>query len=312
MKKAVFADIVGFEPLQEDPLADIAQAEYYYDSPPSEAFLDRCRDAEVVVWGWVNITNEMLDELKRLEMVVYMGIGPESQLDMKNARSKGITICNTPNYGDLAVAEHGIALMFALARHVVQADNSMRRSEWGSYEGTEIRGATMGIVGLGGLGSELATIGNALGMNVLCYTKRPSEERAKEHNVIFVSLDELMSSSGYIQCAPVLNDETRGIIGAHELGLMKKDAYLINVSRGPVVDQEALLEVLRDGRIAGFATDVYANEPVISDPLAELDNTVLTPHVAYDTPGAKHNMLQIAINGVRAYLEGTPINVLEP
>ena len=311
MKKAVFADITGFEPLAEDPLADIARAEYYYDAPSNNVFLDRCRDAEVVVWGWVNISNDMLDELKSLEMVVYMGIGPESQLDMKNARSKGITICNTPHYGDLAVAEHGIALMFALARHVVQADKSMRKGEWGTFEGTEFRGATMGIVGLGGLGAELAAIGNALGMKVLCYTKRPSDQRAKEHNLTFVSLDELMASSDYVQCAPVLNDDTRGIVGAHELSLMKKDAYLINVSRGPVVNQEAVLEVLRAGRIAGFATDVYANEPVTSDPLAELDNTVLTPHVAYDTPGAKRNMLQIAVNVVRAYLEGNPISVLE-
>ena len=202
--------------------------------------------------------------------------------------------------------------MFDLARHVVQADRSMRRGEWDDFEGTEIRGATLGIIGLGGLGAELAAIGNALGMKVLCYTKRPSEERASKHDVTFVSMDELMSSSDYIQCAPVLNDNTRGIVGAHELSLMRKDAYLVNVSRGPVVDQEALLEVLRDGRIAGFATDVYANEPVTSDPLAELDNTVLTPHVAYDTPGAKRNMLQIAVNVVRAYLEGAPINVLDP
>ena len=312
MKKVVFADIAGFEPLAEDPLADIARAEYYYDAPSDDVFLDRCRDTELMVWGWVNISNEMLDQLSKLEMVVYMGIGPESQLDMKNARSKGITICNTPHYGDLAVAEHGIALMFDLARHVVQADRSMRRGEWADFEGTEIRGATLGIIGLGGLGAELAAIGNALGMKVLCYTKRPSDERAKAHNLTFVSMDELMSSSDYIQCAPVLNDNTRGIVGSHELSLMRKDAYLVNVSRGPVVDQEALLEVLRDGRIAGFATDVYANEPVTSDPLAELDNTVLTPHVAYDTPGAKRNMLQIAVNVVRAYLEGAPINVLDP
>ncbi|MFQ5933471.1 MAG: 2-hydroxyacid dehydrogenase, partial [Dehalococcoidia bacterium] len=269
MKKIVFADIQGFEPPEGDPLADIGQVEFYYDLPTPETFLERCNDAAVIVWGWVNITREILDQCKALEMVLYMGIGPESQLDMKYTHSKGITICNTPHYGDLAVAEHGIALMFALARHVVQGDKSMRQGQWGRFEGTELRGATLGIVGLGGLGSELAAIGNALGMKVICHTKRPSPERAAKHNVAFVELDELMSTSDYIQCAPVLNDETRGIIGEHELGLMKKDTYLINVSRGPVVDQEALLKVLKEGRIAGYATDVYADEPPTNEPLAE-------------------------------------------
>ena len=175
-----------------------------------------------------------------------------------------------------------------------------------------IKGATLGIVGLGGLGSELAAIGNGLGMKVICHTEHPSPERAQKHNVKFVDLEELMATSDYVQLAPVLNNNTRGMIGERELGLMKKEAYLINVARGPVVDQEALLKVLKEGRMAGFATDVFAEEPVNNEPLIELDNVIVTPHVAYDTPVAKRKMLNIAVDVVRAYLQGQPKNVLVP
>ena len=164
----------------------------------------------------------MLDAMPDLKMICYLGIGPQTQIDMKYAWSKGITLCNTPHYGDEAVAEHAIALMFALARKVVNADKSMRESKWERFGGSGIKGATMGILGLGGLGSELAAIGNGLGMKVICTTRNPSDERARAHNVEFVSLDELMSRSDYVQLAPVLNDDTTGIIGERELGLMKE------------------------------------------------------------------------------------------
>ena len=149
-------------------------------------------------------------------------------------------------------------------------------------------------------------------MNIICTTRNPSEERAKAHNVEFVGLDELMSRSDYIQLAPVLNDGTMGIIGERELGLMKEGAYLVNVSRGQVVQQDAVLKALESGRLAGFATDVYAEEPATDEPLRHFDNVVITPHIAYDTPAAIINMANIAADTIRAYLNGNPINVLRP
>ena len=312
MRKVVFADLGGMIPFESDPLADIAEASYFYDLPSEETFLERCEGAEAICWSWINLTHDMLDAMSSVKMICYLGIGPQAQVDMKYLWSKGITICNTPHYGDEAVAEHGIALMLALARKVVQADKSMREGKWDRFGGSGIRGTTMGILGLGGLGSELAAIGNGLGMNVICTTRNPSEERAKAHNVEFVSLDDLMSRSDYIQLAPVLNDETTGIIGERELGLMKEGAYLVNVSRGQVVQQEPLVKALESGQLAGYATDVYAEEPATDDPLRRFDNVVLTPHIAYDTPAAKINMINIAADTIRAYLNGSPINVLGP
>ena len=312
MKKVVFADLGGMIPFETDPFAGEAEATYFYDLPSAEDFVARCQGAEAICWSWINLTHDMLDAMPDLKMICYLGIGPQTQIDMKYAWSRGITLCNTPHYGDEAVAEHGIALMLALARKVVNADKSMRESKWERFGGSAIRGATMGILGLGGLGSELAAIGNGLGMNVICTTRNPSEERAKAHNVDFVSLDDLMSRSDFIQLAPVLNDDTTGIIGEKELGLMKEGAYLVNVARGQVVQQEAVIKALESGQLAGYATDVYAEEPATDEPLRHFDNVVLTPHIAYDTPAAIMNMTNIAVDTIRAYLNGSPINVLRP
>ena len=312
VKKVVFADLGGMIPFESDPFAGIAEASYFYDLPSEENFLARCEGAEAICWSWINLTHEMLDAMSSVKMICYLGIGPQAQVDMNYLWSKGIIICNTPHYGDEAVAEHAMALMLSLARQVVKADKSVREGKWERFGGVPIRGATMGVLGLGGLGSTLAAMGNALGMNVICTTRNPSEERAKAHNVAFVSLDDLMSRSDFIQLAPVLNDDTTGIIGEKELGLMKEGAYMVNVSRGQVVQQDALINALESGQLAGFATDVFAEEPATDDPLSNFDNVILTPHIAYDTPAAIINMANIAANTIKAYLDGSPINVLEP
>ena len=311
LKKVVFADIGVFERLEGDPLAGIVEAKYHYDTPDAETLAQRCHGAAIVVWGWGSITNEIIDSCPTIEMICYIGVGAAGQIDVKYANSKGIRVTNTAHYGDLAVAEHAITLMFASARQLVQADRSMRQGKWESFGGTELRGATMGIVGLGGVGAELAVIGNALGMKVVCNTKRPSPERAERHKVRFVDLDELMSTSDHIHLAQALNDETQRMIGERELRLMKKDAHLINVARGELVDQRALLKVLKEGGIAGYATDVFEVEPVKDDPLLELDNVISSPHIAFDTPGAKRNLLRIAVDNVKAYMEGKPQNIYE-
>ncbi len=312
MKKVVFADLGGLIPFESDPFAGIAEATYFYDLPSEEEFLSRCEGAEVLCWSWINLTHEMLDAMTSVKMICYVGVGPQAQVDMKYLWSKGITICNTPHYGDDAVAEHAIALMLSLARQVIKADRSVRDGKWERFEGSPIRGATMGVLGLGGLGSTIAAIGNGLGMNVLCTTRNPSEERAKAHNVQFVSLDDLLSRSDFILLAPVLNDDTTGIIGEKELGLMKEGAHLVNVSRGQVVQQDALIKALESGQLAGFATDVFAEEPPLNDPLSNFDNVILTPHIAYDTPTARFNLTKIAADTIKAYLNESPINVLEP
>lgn len=292
-----------------EALSAVAEAQFYYDLPDSETFVERCRDAEVVVWGWFNITREVMDRLPELKLACFLGVGV-NLIDVGHARSRGVTVCNTPGYGDSAVAEHALALMLALARHVVQGAVGMREGRWQRLEGTELRGKTMGVVGLGGVGAVLAALGNAMGMRVVCCTRRPSPERAARHNVAFLPLDELLSTADVVQLAVALNEGTSAMIGERELGLMRPDAYLINTARAAVVDQQALLRTLSARRIAGYGADVFLEEPTYDEPLARLDNVVLTPHVAFDTPDAKRRMLGIAMENVLAYLRGRPQNVL--
>ena len=310
MTKVVWADLDGFPVFDgEDDLRRVCDAEFHYDFPDISTFVDRCRDAEVVVWGWVDLQAEVLDQLPNLKMAVYLGVSQVHQVDA-HAQAKGITVTNTPGYGDSTVAEHALGLMQALARHILPGHASMRRGQWVYFEGTDLKGSTLGIVGLGGVGGELAAMANALGMRVICHTRHPSQERARQHRVEFVELDELLSTSDFIQLNMILSDETREMIGARELDLIRPGAYLINTARSAVVDQEALIERLSDRRLAGYTTDVYSQEPPEDEPLRHLDNVILTPHLGFQTAGAKHRMLAIATDNVLAYLNGTNQNVV--
>ena len=311
MRKVVWADLDRFPEVErQETLAVAAEASYYYDLPDVDTFVERCRGAEVIAWSWIDITGEVIDNLPGLKMACFLGVSANI-IDLAHARSKGITVCVTPNYGDRAVAEHAVALMMDLARHLAQAAASVRAGRWERFEGTELRGSTLGVVGLGGVGAEIAALGNALGMEVICCTRRPSPERAARHRVRLVELDELLSQSDFVQLALTLNAETDGMIGPRELGLMRPQSYLVNTSRAAIVDQDALRETLERQRIAGYAADVFVREPAYDEPLAKLDNAVLTPHVAFDTPDAKRRMLNIAMDNVLAYLDGRPQNVLE-
>jgi len=313
MSKVVWADLHDYGVPLEDiqrALAAAADVHYYYDRPDEAEFVERCRGAAAIVSDVMAITKEIIEQLPGLGMISVLGVGVD-QIDRVHARSAGITLCNTPHYGDSTVAEFALGMMIAISRHIVSADRSVREGNWQKFSGKDLRGSTMGIVGLGGVGSELAGMGNALGMEVICYTRRPTPERAKEHNVRFVGLDELMSASDFVQLATELNDETTGLIGKTQLELMKQEAYIINVARATLVDQPALLDMLKGGRIAGYATDTFEVEPAIDHPLSRLENVLLSPHTAWSTPSSGINQMRLAADNILAYLNGRPQNVID-
>ena len=315
MKKVVWPDLYDYTTANHADgwgrLNALAEVDVYFDKPGLDTYLKRCEGAAVIVSNWLELSKEVLDRLRGLELICVLGVGSVNRIDIQPAKKLGITVCNTPHFGDSTIAEHALGLMLSLCRGVAKADRRMREGKWELVEGKDLRGSTLGIVGIGGIGSELAAVGNALGMNVLVHTKRPSPERAKEHGVRFVELDELVSTSDFVQLALTLTDETEGLIGRRELELMKPDAYLINVARARIVDQTALLNTLRNDRIAGYATDVFEEEPAYNHPLMELDNVVATPHVAWNTPGAAKRILDIVVDNVSSFLEGNPKNVVE-
>ena len=313
MKKVVWADLSDYGPPAEEDqqaLAAVADPVYYYDRPDTDAFLERCQGATAIVSDVMEISGDMIDRLAGLEMISVLGVGA-NQIDRPHARSAGITLCNTPHYGDSTVAEYALGLMIAASRQIVRADRSMREGRWEAFPGKDLRGSTMGIVGLGGVGSQLAAFGNALGMEVICYTRRPTPERARRHGVRFVGLEELLSSADFVQLTAELNDETEGLVGRAHLERMKPEAYLINVARAGLVDQAALLALLKEGGIAGYATDTYETEPAAGHPLTRLDNVIVTPHTAWNTPGSSIAQLRMATANVMAFLDGTPQNVIE-
>jgi phosphoglycerate dehydrogenase-like enzyme len=205
------------------------------------------------------------------------------------------------------------ALILAATRHVPQEDAAVRAGGWQQTVGTDLAGARLGVVGLGRLGSQVARIGQAFGMDVVAWSPHLTDERAAEVGVRRLERDELFATSDVVTVHLVLSDRTRGLIGRDEFERMKAGAYLVNTSRGPIVDEPALLEALSDGRIAGAGLDVFDQEPLPADhPLRREPRAVLTPHLGYVTERTYEVFYRDAVEDVAAFLSGTPLRQIEP
>jgi D-3-phosphoglycerate dehydrogenase len=231
---------------------------------------------------------------------------------MPEAVAQGITICNTPGYGDNAVAEHALALLFAVARNIPRLDRTLRTEGWNQLDpGFELRGKKLGLIGLGGIGSRMAELAGALGMEVLAWTRNLSPERARRSGVTFAPLETVLGESDVISLHLLLTPETQNLLGAAELDRMKPGAVFINTARAELVDEAALIARLRAGRIAAAGIDVYLKEPLPNNhPLLCLDNVVATPHVGFNTPEATMTMVDFGIDNLVQYFAGDPINVV--
>lgn len=250
-------------------------------------------------------------QLPKLEHVITSG-KRNALIDLEAARDHGVIVSGTPIL-PYPAAEHTWALMLALAKRIPRADRCMREGRWGAGLNLGLRAKTLGVIGLGKLGSQVATVGLAFGMEVIAWSPNITAERCTEVGVRPASKDELLESADFITIHLVLGERSRGLIGAHELRLMKPTAYLINTSRGPIVDQGALVDALQSGRIAGAGLDVFETEPLAHDhPLRTLPNTVLTPHQGYVTKENFRIFYETAIENILSWLGGAPVNVLNP
>lgn len=256
-------------------------------------------------WG-----EQAFERLPTLKFISVCGIGTDA-IDLAAARARGIVVSNIPGKTAPVVAEHAFGLMFAAAKRAAWYTAELRRGVWGMKEGVYLRGKTVGIVGTGHIGSEMARMCNAYGMRVIAYTWNPSAERATALGLEYVSLDELMAQSDVVSIHTKLTDESRGMIGAHEIGLMKPEALLVNVARGPIVDEAALVAALNAGSIAGAALDVFADEPLPADaPILQCEQVILTPHIADMTPEGFDLLNQGVVENTVAFLRGSPQNVV--
>jgi len=253
----------------------------------------------------------LLERLPKLKLLVTTGMRNAS-IDVKAAAERGVTVCGTSGL-PYPTAELTWALILALFRRVPAEDRATREGRWQISVGEGLNGKTLGLLGLGTLGSRVAKVGRAFEMNVIAWSQNLTAERAAEAGAALVPKDELLSRSDLVSVHLVLGDRTRGLLGARELGLMKPTAYLVNTSRGPIVDEGALVRALADKRLAGAGLDVFDEEPLPLDhPFRRLPNTVITPHLGYVTDETYRIFYAHALEDVQAFLRGQPVRVVKP
>ena len=253
----------------------------------------------------------LLERLPRLKLLVTTGMRNAS-IDVQAAADRGIVVCGTAGL-PYPTAELTWALILALARRVPAEDRATREGRWQVSVGVGLNGKTLGVLGLGTLGSRVARVGKAFEMNVIAWSQNLTAERAAEVGATLVGKDELLSRADVATIHLVLGTRTRGVIGARELGLMKPSAYLVNTSRGPIVDEAALVVALRDGKLAGAGLDVFDEEPLPLDhPFRHLPNIVITPHLGYVTEEGYRIFYAHALEDIQAHLRGQPVRVLRP
>src|SRR3982751_3625757 len=268
-------------------------------------------DVVIAMRERTDFRRSLLERLPDLKLLVTTGMRNKS-IDVEAANERGITVCGTGSNAT-ATAELTWGLILATARHIPQEDASVRAGGWQQTVGTDLAGARLGIIGLGRLGSQVAKIGQAFGMDVVAWSQNLTDERADEGGTTRVERDELFATSDVVTIHLLLSKRTRGLIRADDLALMKHTAVLINTSRGPIVEQQALLDALHDGTIGGAGLDVFDEEPLPKDhPLRTAPRTVLTPHLGYVTRNTYEIFYREAVEDVAAFLAGDPVRVLTP
>lgn len=282
-----------------------------YDSLPAspQELVERIRHAHTVinVRASTLLTAEVLGQCRALRHIAVYGIGTDN-VDVEAARARGIAVTNTPGYSAIAVAEATLALMLAAVRRIPQNDRAVRQGGWSRSVVGQLHGKTLGVLGAGPIAARVMELGRCLGMRVIAWTFNPSPERAQRLGVTFVELDDLLRAADVVSLHLPLSERSRGLLGRRELALLKPSAVLVNTGRGAVLDEEALVEALREGRIVA-GLDVFTREPLpAGHPLTALDNVVLSPHNAPQTPETQYAGLVMTVDNIEGFLTGGPVH----
>jgi phosphoglycerate dehydrogenase-like enzyme len=273
-----------------------------------------CKDFEIVVMmrERTRFPRAVIEALPKLKLLITTG-AYNASIDMKACQERGITVCGTTSHGNPTT---GIAfgLMLELTRRIGWENARMKAGEsWQLTLGMDIEGKTLGLLGLGKLGARAAGVGKAFGMKCIAWSQNLTPERCKEVGVDYVTKDDLFKNSDFLSVHVQLGERNRGLVTARELGLMKKTAYLVNTSRGPIVVESALLEALKTKQIAGAGLDVFDVEPLPLDhPFRKLDNVVLTPHLGYVSQQNYERYYPDIVENIRGFIDGKPVRVIAP
>jgi phosphoglycerate dehydrogenase-like enzyme len=276
-----------------------------------DALAGRLKDFDIVMAmrERTPFPRSLFERLLNLKLLTTTGMR-NAAIDMQAATDHGVVVCGTGGVV-YPTAELTWGLILSLVRQIHREDQVTRGGRWQVSMGVDLNGKTLGVIGLGNLGSQVATVGKAFQMNLIAWSQNLTAERAASFGARLVSKDELLSQADIVTIHLVLSERTRGLLGARELGLMKSTAYLINTSRGPIIDEKALVEALQTKKIAGAGLDVFDEEPLPLDhPLRHLPNIVITPHIGYVTEDTYKIFFHQTVENIKAFLDGTPIRVI--
>jgi D-3-phosphoglycerate dehydrogenase len=290
----------GLYPITDDAMFEVVSV----DDSRSDEFSKALAKAEaLIVRSVTTVSRELISRAPRLSAVGRAGVGVDN-IDIPAATERGVAVFNAPGGNTIAAAELTMGLILSVARKIAAADASVRAGRWdrAAFKGVELRGKMLGLIGAGRIGGEVGRLARAFGMGVIAYDPYLTQERALDLGVPLVSLEEVLDQGDFISVHVPLTDETRGICGPEALKRMKRSAFVVNASRGGVVDEVALAEALRNGDIAGAALDVYEREPLPEDsPLRDAPNLVLTPHVGASTGEAQVSVATEVAKKIRSW-----------
>lgn len=306
--KIVLPDSIDILDADKAALQRLGQVTLFDDIPATDdEIIRRIADAELITASWVHITAAMIQRATRLHYIVVPSVGWD-HVDVEAAHAANIVVCHCPTHNALAVAEYTIGLIFAITRRLVEAHQALKQGHWdsGLYQGMELRGKTLGLIGYGTIGREVVRLAKNLGMEVMWSTSKTAPE----------DLDRLIANVDILSLHLPLTHQSHHLLDERRLQLMKPTAYLINTARGAIADQQALLTLLKEKRIAGAALDVFDHEPLTGRPseeileLAQLDNVIATPHIAFNTYETAVRLAAELTQTIQSCLEGKPINVV--
>jgi len=310
--KLVVVDHVYLEEEHIKKLESIGDLKIFNNPPKTiDELKERINAADIVIAGWSDFTKEIIESARELKMISIWATTCH-YVDLEAAKEKGIVVTHVPGYATEAVAEHVFALLLATVRKLRLADEHVRKGEfdWRPFAGRELAGKTLGIIGTGLIGCRVAEIAKAFKMQILAFDKYPNSKKAEEIGMKYVDLHTLLKESDFLTLHVTLTSETEKMIGKKEINIMKKGVVIINTSQGKVIDEKALIQSLKSGKISYAGLDVFEEEPPQkNNPLFKLDNTVLSPHIGFHTIEAAKRCTDVCIDNVLKFVEGHQQNV---
>ena len=295
-------------------VSKITSLNIFEDSSPEE-IIERVQNQQIVITKELTVNKDLLDQFPdSVELICEAGTG-FNNIDLIKAREKNITVCNVPGYSTHAVAQLAIALMLTLSSSLGLQQTMIRRGDFSNFTEHlqvphfELQGKTLGLIGSGAIARQTATVAHALGMKIIVNSR--TAKSWDDLDASFVSIENLLSQSDFVSIHCPLTTETRHLINAERLKLMKPSAFIINTARGPIINEADLINALQGGKLAGAALDVQDPEPPdLNNPLFKMNNVLLTPHIGWKTLEARQRLIGLLADNISAYLAGKPINVV--